>query len=334
LARATALATYVLAAATAAALANPLGWLLFALALTPGVLLRASCNSSALLAHAQALLLLALVVRLAASACARADSHTLTRDAERRSALALILLGAGSAVCDAPSLVLFPFLASLALEHVPARRRWLLLATALLCTCLMIAAQWRCDPRPLVPPDSSLAERLTWPLQHPARAWRMLRRTIFRRGDEAWLELAALPAALTQQLRFVGTFVATLHGQLLFALSAGALRAVLPPGRASILARAAMLAALLYTLAVGIHLVLAEPQLRPPVLEGFTGVPFFPALLALSLALASGAPPLAARWLTRRPIVRIVLPLILLHAYCLTALTARFHLAPTLPFPY
>lgn len=321
LARASALVVYTLAVVGAAALADPLGWLFFALALTPGVVLRAACNGTPTLADALALLVFALTVRMA-------------RDTTRRGALALVLLASGLALCQSPCLVLIPFVTLLAFEHLPVRHRWLSLVMALLGTSILIAVQCVYDARPLVPFDGSLAERLSWPLRQPSRALRTLRLTLFRRGDEAVLELLALPAALTQQLRFVGSFVATVHGQLLFALSAGALHTVLPAGRTRSLARGAMLAALLCTLAQGINFLLAEPQLRPPVLDGFTGAPFFPAFLALSLGLACGVRPLAARWLTRRPIVRIVLPLVLLHVYCLAALAARFHLTPALPFPY
>lgn len=213
---------------------------------------------------------------------------------------------------------------------VPAHRARL---AALLALGVALAALgWGLDARPLVPAPDTLGARLSWPFTHPIAALNMLRLTVFRRGDEALLQLLACEGWLAHQLRFGGAVISVVLGQLLLGLSCGTLYGSLPAARARLLARRFLLVALLLGVAVCTSLYLAQEGLAHTTLQGFDGAPFRPLLPWLALALALGTRPVAARWLARSPFTRVVLPILLLHAYALFALFGRFHVA-SLPFP-
>jgi hypothetical protein len=144
----------------------------------------------------------------------------------------------------------------------------------------------------------------------------------------------AIGGALAQQLRLMGSLIATVHTQLLIALACGALHNVLPRARARAIARWSLAAALASTMVIGYSLYLAEPNVPTTALDSFTGEHFFPVLPWLAIAMAFGARPFAARWLARRVGLRIVLPLVALNLYCLFSLFGRFHADPAWQFPY
>jgi hypothetical protein len=269
-----------------------------------------------------ALLLAALLAR-AAQAQAPSD---------RRERLALVLVAVAMAACKAPLLLLA--LALVALSPEGSARRWAPAGAVLLAGGVLIASQWALDPRPLVPPPTPTWQRILWPLSEPQRAWRLVRVTLFRRGDEAFLHAIAIGGSLAHQMRLMGTVIATLHTQLVIALAWGAMHNVLPPQRAQAILRWTLGAALASSVAIGFSLYLAEPNIPARVLENFTGEPFFAVLPWLAIAMAFGARPFAARWLLQRPALRVVLPVVVLNLYCLLSLFSRFHADPAWQFPY
>lgn len=324
LARALALAAYALLCAAAVALAGRLSWLFFVLALTPAALAEGASLSSAGCKAALALLFAALFARAA-------QSDTGPNARER---LWLLLAGTALAACSAPLLLLGVGLAALAPAGTSRARRWAPAFVLVFGAGALILGQWALDPRPLVPAPSLTWQRVIWPLTDMGRAWRMLRLTLFRRGDEAWMQAVAIGGALAQQLRLMGALIATLHAQLVISLAWGALHRQLSPERARGVVRFSLLAGVAGSVGLGFALYLSDPNVPAPVLQRFRGEPFFAVLPWLAIALSAHGRPFAARWLMRLPGLRVVLPVLLLNAYCLLSLYGRYHATPLLQFPY
>jgi len=314
------LVSYALLAALAVAWSAPLRPLFLTLALTPAALSDAASVTGASLPYALSLLLAAALVRSALPSHPPADSA--------RSVLLPTLVGAVR-----PALWWLA-LAGAAWEGTrrTPRRLARALAPALLSGALVVLL-WLADPRPWLPPPYSLATHLTWIVTHPLAALKLLGLTLFRRGDEALIQLVASDGLLAQQLRLSGVAITLLFGQLLVLLSCGALHGLVPRQEAARLARACAFTALLAGVASCVSLGLREVPLGAPILELFDGAAFRPLLPWFALALAFGVRPVATRWLVRRPLMHVVLPIALLHAYALFALFGRFHASTDLPFP-
>jgi hypothetical protein len=198
---------------------------------------------------------------------------------------------------------------------------------------VLVVSLWLADPRPWLPPPHSLAAHLSWIVTHPLAALKLVGLTLFQRGDEALIQLVASDGLLARQLRLSGVAITLLLGQLLLLLSCGALHGLLARVQAARFARASALVALLAGTATCVSLGLREVPAGEPILTQFDGAAFRPLLPWFALALAFGLRPVAARWLVRRPLTRVALPIALLHVYALFSLFGRFHAPTNLPFP-
>jgi Predicted membrane protein (DUF2142) len=207
--------------------------------------------------------------------------------------------------------------------------------TALVLVLLLALSTLCRAPYSLAPLDGgTLLDRIAWPLLHPRRALLIAGRTLFKQGDDILIQLFGVRDMLSDQLRFLSSAVAASELCLLLSLSWGALRAQLAQDKRRSLARGLGLAGCLGVLATVFFVYVSANVRAPRFLEHVEGRYFFPLLPALLIALASVGRPFAARWLTKRPLHRVLLPILALNLWCVLALIARFYLSPDLDFPY
>jgi uncharacterized membrane protein len=325
-ARLASLVTFTLLSAWAVALAGELGWLFVVLGLTPMALMQASFASLDGITNGLALLFFALLLRT-----------VLNPALSLRAPAVLALAGVAFLLTACKPFYLFCALAlfSLAPNSDKPRARLYPGLAALLGSLLLLGVWCVLDPLLLEPfQGGSFRERVTWPLLHPWRTLVIAGRTLFKRGDDALIQMFGVRDILSDQLRFLSSAIAASELGLLVSLSSGALYKRLSEDGARAFSRWLGLCVGACLLTIVFSVYLSSNKLAPRFIEHVHGRYFFPLLPALCLAFAARSRPFATRWLTKRPHRRVLLPILALHVWCVLSLGARFYLSATLEFPY
>lgn len=330
-ARGASLVSFALLAAFAVYSAGQFAWLFAVLSLTPMALAAAATASLASLSNGLGLVFAALFLRAVRAGPSAADARALVR-----SRLLFALLIALLTLCKPAYALLALALLALPTEggeglrarFAPVGLSFALALPALLFSVLLDANMFQ----PFG--GGSFWERFTFPLFHPVLAFHIARKTLFRQGDDVWLQLFGAHDVLSQQLRFLASTIAVCESCLLLSLAWGALHAQLSAEARRALTRFVALALGLTSLALVHSVYFSANEPRPRFLEQLDGGDFFPLLPLLCVALTARGHSFAARYLHKRPARRVLWPMLALNAWYLLSLIARFWLPPTLNFPY
>jgi hypothetical protein len=172
-------------------------------------------------------------------------------------------------------------------------------------------------------------------LAHPLDMLKAWARGVFREIDDYVIQFFVARDILSRQLRFSGGFITALYGELLLALTIGALH--LPKeARAERHAAARWLAAAsaAYAFAAFVLVHLTANEVGARHVRGMQGRFLLPVAPAMFGAMATLGHPIASRWLLHAKGSRALAVIVCLNVLCLMALVGRYYVPFELSWPY
>lgn len=318
-----------LAYAAVRASARPLRWQLVICALTPMALTQAAAVSGDGVVIGLSLLCLALVGK---GTCSNAPMRG-------REIAAMVASLAMLTLCKPVYVVIV--IAWLALPWPGLKRplyRWLIPAAAA-AIAILTYLTWTHINRDLKGGPVSIydaGQQLALLREAPWRAFSVLGRTLFERGDELMIESVLVRNKLSSGIRFVGAAAFLIHTQLGIATAWGS--AVSAFAGDTLRRRLAslwfFLASLAVVLAIPSAFYICCTRVGAPALRVLQGRYFIPAVPPLLIALSFLGRPRFARWLRQRHGNRIWGVLCFTNALCLMCLIGWHYFAPNVRWPF